>query len=65
MVDVWWPTLEGLIRLNEKSDRPVVVASVLPDGLPPELRLRLAEAGVVTLQGLDDALTAIQVTVDR
>lgn len=59
VADVWWPTLEGLIRLNEQSDCPVVIASVLPDGLPAELRQRLAEAGVSTLQGLDDALTAI------
>jgi acyl-CoA synthetase (NDP forming) len=59
VADVWWPTLEGLIWLNEKSNRPVVIASVLPDGMPPELRLRLAKAGVITLQGLDDALTAI------
>jgi len=45
VADVWWPTLEGLIRLNEQSDCPVVIASVLPDGLPAELRQRLAEAG--------------------
>ena len=59
VAEVWWPTLEGLIRLNETSRCPVVIASVLPDGMPAELRLRLAEAGVVTLQGLDDALTTI------
>jgi len=55
---VWWPTLEGLIRLNDRMDRPVVVASVFPDGLPADLRNRLAKAGVVTLQGLDDTLSA-------
>ena len=59
VAEVWWPTLEGLVQLNQSSDRPVIVASVLPDGLPADLRQRLAEAGVVTLQGLDDALTAI------
>ena len=59
VAEVWWPTLEGLARLNQSSDCPIIIASVLPDGLPAELRQRLTEAGVVTLQGLDDALTAI------
>ena len=60
VADVWWPTLEGLIQLNNRMDCPVVIASVLPDGLPPDLRIRLANAGVVTLQGLDDTLCAIR-----
>ena len=60
VADVWWPTLEGLIQLNNRMDCPVVIASVLPDGLPADLRLRLANAGVVTLQGLDDTLCAIR-----
>ena len=60
VADVWWPTLEGLIQLNNRMDCHVVIASVLPDGLPADLRLRLANAGVVTLQGLDDTLCAIR-----
>ena len=60
VADVWWPTLEGLIQLNNRMDCPVVIASVLPDGLPADLRLRLANAGVVTLQGLDETLCAIR-----
>ncbi len=63
VAEVWWPTLEGLIQLNKTSDRPVIVASVLPDGLPADLRLRLAEGGVITLQGLDDAINAIGAAV--
>ena len=63
VAEVWWPTLEGLIRLNKNSDRPVIVASVLPDGLPADLRLRLAEGGVTTSQGLDDAINAISAAV--
>ena len=58
VADVWWPTLEGLIQLNNRMDCPVFVASVFPDGLPADLRLRLADAGIITLQGLDDALSA-------
>lgn len=58
VADVWWPTLEGLIQLNNRAECPVVIASVFPDGLPADLRLRLADAGVVTLQGLDDTLAA-------
>ena len=60
VADVWWTTLEGLIQLNNRMECPVVIASVLPDGLPADLRLRLANAGVVTLQGLDDTLCAIR-----
>ena len=58
VADVWWPTLEGLIQLNNRMECPVVIASVLPDGLPADLRLRLVDAGIVTLQGLDDTLSA-------
>ena len=58
VAEVWWPTLEGLIQLNDRMECPVVIASVFPDGLPAKLRLRLADAGVVTLQGLDDTLAA-------
>ena len=63
VADVWWWTLAGLIQLNDRMDCPVVIASVLPDGLPADLRLRLADAGVVTLQGLDDTLSALSVAV--
>ena len=59
VADVWWPTLAGLIQLNDRIDCPVVIACVFPDGLPPDLRLRLADAGMVTLQGLDDTLSAL------
>ena len=59
VANVWWPTLEGLIRLNARIAQPVLVASVFPDGLPPELRRQLTEAGLICLQGLDDALAAI------
>ena len=58
VADVWWPTLEGLIQLNNRMECPVVIASVLPDGLPADLQLRLVDAGIVTLQGLDDTLSA-------
>mgnify|MGYP001166923878 CR=1 FL=1 len=58
VAEVWWPTLEGLIQLNDRMECPVVIASVFPNGLPADLRLRLADAGVVTLQGLDDTLSA-------
>ena len=58
VAEVWWPTLEGLIQLNNRMECPVVIASVFPDGLPDDLRLRLADAGVITLQGLDDTLAA-------
>lgn len=59
VAQVWWPTLEGLIRLNARIDQPVSVASVLPDGLPQNLRRQLTDAGLICLQGLDDTLATI------
>ena len=59
VANVWWPTLDGLIRLNTRIAQPVLVASVFPDGLPPDLRRQLTGAGLICLQGLDDALAAI------
>jgi acyl-CoA synthetase (NDP forming) len=59
VAQVWWPTLEGLIQLNARIDQLVVVASVLPDGLPKNLRHQLTDAGLICLQGLDDTLAAI------
>lgn len=53
------PTLEGLIRLNARRPKTIAIASVLPEGLPPALRNKLHEAGLPTLQGLDDAMAAI------
>lgn len=59
VAEIWWPTLEGLIRLNARIDQPVVVASAFPDGLPAVLRRRLTKAGLICLQGVDDAVAAV------
>ena len=59
VAEIWWPTLEGLIRLNARIDQPVVVASAFPDGQPAVLRRRLTKAGLICFQGVDDAVAAV------
>lgn len=64
VANVWRPTIDGLIRLKSRTDVPVAVASVLPEGLGESLRNELHAAGIPTLQGLDDAMAAIKSAVD-
>ena len=65
VAEVWRPTIDGIIRLKSRADIPIVIASVLPDGLPASLRGELHAAGIPALQGLDDAMTAIKSAVDH
>ncbi len=61
VAEVWWSTLEGLIQLNDRMECPVVIAPVFS----PMVCLLICgsgwpDAGVVTLQGLDDTLSAFR-----
>ncbi|MGB0383930.1 MAG: acetate--CoA ligase family protein [Ardenticatenaceae bacterium] len=60
---VWRPTIDGLIKLNAQTDTPIVIASVLPAGLPTELRNELHAVGIPALQGLDQTMAAIHTAV--
>jgi acyl-CoA synthetase (NDP forming) len=64
VAEVWRPTIDGLIQLHARKHIPVVVASVLPDGLPVDLRIELQAAGLPALQGLDETMAAIAAAAD-
>ncbi len=59
VADVWRPTIDGIIRLSLKTRKTIAIASVLPEGLPLELRTELHAVGIPTLQGLDESMVAI------
>ena len=53
------PTIDAMIELGRTSGLPTFVASMFPEGLEPELRRRLLDAGVTPLLGMADALDAM------
>lgn len=55
----WTASLEALIRATKETGRTAVVASVLPELLPDGVRRRAIAGGVVPLQGLEDAMSAL------
>jgi acetate---CoA ligase (ADP-forming) len=57
--DPWDAAVDALIATHEKTGRPAMVASTIPELLPRETRERLLESGVVPLQGLPEALAAL------
>lgn len=57
--DPWDAAVDALITTHHKTGRPAMVASTIPELLPHEARERLLEAGVVPLQGLPEALSAL------
>ncbi len=62
---VWQPTIDALCALAPRSRVPIVIASILPEGLPPALRANLAAAGIPALLGLDDTMTALAAGIRR
>ena len=59
VAEVWRPTIDGLIKLGERSQVPIVAASVLPESLPAKLQMELQAAGIPALQGLDETMASI------
>lgn len=57
--DPWDAAVDALISTRNKTGRLAMVASTIPELLPHEARERLLEAGVVPLQGLPEALSAL------
>lgn len=55
-----WPeAMDAIIEAAAVSGRPTAVASSLPENMPVALSERFLAAGVVPLQGFDDALKAV------
>ena len=55
----WIDCLEAFIAAHAATRMPAFLACTVSELIPKELRTRLIEAGVVPMQGLDDALFAI------
>ena len=55
----WIDCLEAFITAHQATGMPAFLACTVSELIPQALRHRLIEAGVVPLQGLDDALFAI------
>jgi acyl-CoA synthetase (NDP forming) len=56
----WAAAADALIAAHATTGRPAAVISTLPETMPEDRALALAEAGVVPLCGLDDALSAME-----
>ena len=55
-----WPeAMDAIIAAAKETGRPTAVASSLPENMPVALSERFLAAGVVPLQGFDDALKAV------
>ncbi len=55
----WDATVGAFVAAHEQTGRRAAVVSTLPELLPREVRNRLLAAGVVPLQGLSEAVTAL------
>ena len=58
-VDEWLITIDAFIAAHKATGMPAFVACTISELLPEHIRDRLIDAGVVPLQGLDDALFAL------
>lgn len=59
----WECTIAAAAAASRAARRPLAILSTLPEGLPEPTLRRIAEAGLIPLQGLDDAMTAIEAAV--
>lgn len=57
--DPWDAAVDALIAAHDRTGRPAMVASTIPELLPQGARERLLENSVVPLQGLPEALAAL------
>lgn len=55
----WEDAVEALCAAVEATGTPTICASSLPESMPRRLRKRFLEAGVVPMQGFDEALIAV------
>ena len=58
-VEEWVATLDAFIAAHKTTGKPAFVVCTISELLPRDVRDRLIAAGVVPLQGLDDALFAL------
>jgi acyl-CoA synthetase (NDP forming) len=58
-VEEWVATLDAFIAAHKATGKPAFVVCTISELLPQDMRNRLIAAGIVPLQGLDDALSAL------
>ncbi|MSP83421.1 MAG: CoA-binding protein [Alphaproteobacteria bacterium] len=51
--------IDAMIDVRRTTDLPCYVITNLPEGAPEAVRARLAEHGIVTLQGIEDAFAVL------
>ncbi len=56
----WDCAIEAASRAAREAGKPMALVATLPEGLPEAVARRCMEAGLVPLQGLDDALIAVE-----
>ena len=58
-IEAWHTALDAFIGAQARTGIPAVVASTLSETLPADVRERMIAQGIAPLQGLDDAVTAL------
>ena len=57
--EAWDTAADALVAASKRTGVPAAVASTMPESLPPEAREKLLAGGVVPLQGLPEAVSAL------
>lgn len=55
----WQASVNGLIETKKKTDKPVVLMSILSEGIPENVRESLIENHITPLQGITDSFSAL------
>lgn len=58
-VNGWIAALNSLIKVRERTKKPIVIISILPEGIPESVRGNLVASGITPLQGIADAFLAL------
>lgn len=59
----WDMAVDAVIAAKQATGTPTLVASTLPESLPRPVREKLIAAGVAPIQGVEEALVAVQAAV--
>lgn len=65
LADPWNACIDALVAAQRESGCPALVAATLPEFLPEYARRKLITAGIVPLQGIEDAIQAIGARIGR
>jgi acyl-CoA synthetase (NDP forming) len=57
--DPWLPSIDAMIRIRKQTGLPCVVASIMPEGVAPQLRQQLLENNVAPIMGMTEFLDAL------